>query len=244
MDASSSENVETAVISSEVNQLSSPIVPPSVSQGGLLLKNEVNEEEVSRTLELIASTGRFWCDWEHLRNLLSYKLKQVLSEYPEASMNDDQQIFSLGETFPELVNRLENELHNFTDGAPFTLQRICEILLAARSIYSKLPKLVLALEKNLLVTSTLAVSTDPPPSVMSSPGEQTLVEPEKESEEGCSHLISLPNGVEPTLEVKDEIMAEVEEGDADVHDEMTIDTEAHETKTEASNVMVNPNSNL
>ncbi|KAG5403313.1 hypothetical protein IGI04_009432 [Brassica rapa subsp. trilocularis] len=38
-------------------------------------------------------------------------------------------------------------LLSFDEGPPFTLQRLCEILLAARSIYPKLSKLDLALEK-------------------------------------------------------------------------------------------------
>ncbi|KAL9689547.1 hypothetical protein QQ045_009933 [Rhodiola kirilowii] len=143
METSPSDNVEA----NDDNQLPQTVVPAPANQGGLKSKEEFSEDEVRGALEVIASTGNFWSDWNHLRNLLSYKLKQVISEYPEASMSDEQQIFSLGETIPELVNRLDNELHNFIDGAPFTLQRICEILLAAQDIYPKLSKLVLALEK-------------------------------------------------------------------------------------------------
>ncbi|KAB5512294.1 hypothetical protein DKX38_029322 [Salix brachista] len=47
-------------------------------------------------------------------------------------------------------------LHNFEEGPPFTLQRLCEILLAARRIYPNLSKLALALEKVcLLIFDTL-----------------------------------------------------------------------------------------
>ncbi|CAM8908805.1 unnamed protein product [Rhodiola kirilowii] len=266
METSPSDNVEA----NDDNQLPQTVVPAPANQGGLKSKEEFSEDEVRGALEVIASTGNFWSDWNHLRNLLSYKLKQVLSEYfslssylvhsnmffssplhviyvkviseyPEASMSDEQQIFSLGETIPELVNRLDNELHNFIDGAPFTLQRICEILLAAQNIYPKLSKLVLALEKNLLVSSTLAMCNGLPPSVMSNPGEPNSVKQEKESEAGSPQLVSEANGVEPAVEeVKDEIMTDAEEGEegeADVNDDMTIDAETVDARTEANETL-------
>ncbi|KAI3864155.1 hypothetical protein MKW98_031747 [Papaver atlanticum] len=123
--------------------------------------------ELTEILSVIAATGKFWHPWEMLQMLLSFKLKQVLSEYPEAQLTSDQQTSKLGETYPDLVKRLDQALHSFIEGPPFTLQRICEILLAARNIYPNLSKLALALEKNLLVTSTLSVSTstDPDPIV-------------------------------------------------------------------------------
>ncbi|KAJ4901867.1 Protein phosphatase 4 core regulatory subunit R2 [Raphanus sativus] len=132
------------------------------------------EEEVKCTLEAVASTGKFWQDWEKLKGMLSWWLKKVLSEYPEAKMTDERQKEALGETYSVLVTRLDEALLSFDEGPPFTLQRLCElphraywficlqhILLAARSIYPKLSKLALALEKTLLVTSMLSISTDP-----------------------------------------------------------------------------------
>lgn len=101
--------------------------------------------------------------------------------------------------------------------------------------------------QNLLVTSTLAISTDPPPAAMSNPEEPNSVEPEKETEVGSlQEEISVANGIETTEEIKDEIMAEVEEGngDSDLNDDMTIDADAVEAKTEAPNPIINPNSNL
>ncbi|GKV00289.1 hypothetical protein SLEP1_g13004 [Rubroshorea leprosula] len=110
-------------------------------------KPEFAKDEVKGLLESIASTGKFWLDWDKLKSMLSFQLKQVLSEYPEAKMTAEQQNASLGGTFEDLVKRLDEELHAFIEGPPFTLQRICEIILAARSIYPNLSKLALALEK-------------------------------------------------------------------------------------------------
>lgn len=39
--------------------------------------------------------------------LLDYFFMKVLSEYPEAKMTTEQQNASLGETYPELVKRLD-----------------------------------------------------------------------------------------------------------------------------------------
>ncbi|CAA0813100.1 Unknown protein [Striga hermonthica] len=188
-----------------------------------------SEEEVRAALEKSASTGEFWLDWRKLKSILSYHLKQVLSQYPEASMTSEQQITSLGETFLELVERLDHALHSFDEGPPFTLQRLCEILLAPRSMYPKLSKLSLALEKNLLVTSMLTISTDPNPTAteQNTNGahvESVVAQPQPELAE---------NGVEnPSDDDKDEIMAEVQV--AETGENTTMDMETTEDNIKSS----------
>ncbi|KAG2239315.1 hypothetical protein Bca4012_024060 [Brassica carinata] len=182
------------------------------------------EEEVKGTLEAVASTGKFWQDWEKLKGMLSWWLKKVLSEYPEAKMTDEQQKEALGETYSQLVTRLDQALLSFDEGPPFTLQRLCEILLAARSIYPKLSKLALALEKNLLVTSMLSISTDP----QLQPTEDASAATEN-TEPAAANWAQ--NGIEAVVGGdKDEIMTEVEE--ADVDDAMTIDMETIDEPSE------------
>ncbi|KAA3459125.1 serine/threonine-protein phosphatase 4 regulatory subunit 2 isoform X1 [Gossypium australe] len=208
---------------------------PGLNHGGTESNPETNRDEeeldgeqVRRVLQVSAATGKFWHNWDKLKSMLSFQLKLVLSEYPEAKMTIEQQNASLGETYLELVTRLNEELHSFIEGPPFTLQRLCEhslilckcyaqqILLDARSIYPKLSKLALALEKNLLVTSTLTVCTEPYPEMMPNP------EPEKATEEAPLQSNSVQNGVESMVGDRDEIMTEVE---ADI-EEMTIDVDA------------------
>ncbi|GKV20353.1 hypothetical protein SLEP1_g30491 [Rubroshorea leprosula] len=200
---------------------------------------EFVEEEVRGALEVTSSTGKFWLDWDKLKNMLSFQLKQVLLEYPESKMATEQQNASLGETFPHLVKRLDEELRAFIQGPPFTLQRICEILLAARSIYPNLSKLALALEKNLLVTSTITVCTDAyPQTTMPNSNEQ-----DKASEEPPPPTLSnsMPNGVEATGD-RDEVMTEVEEAninhnistDMDSFQEMVGPSETNAAPTENS----------
>ncbi|XVE72035.1 hypothetical protein DITRI_Ditri11bG0006400 [Diplodiscus trichospermus] len=194
---------------------------------------EEEEEQIRGILQFISSTGKFWHSWDKLKRMLSFQLKLVLLEYPEAKMTTEQQNASLGETYLELVTRLDEELHCFTEGPPFTLQRICEILLAARSIYPNLSKLAFALEKNLLVTSTLTASTKPCPQMMPDP------EPEKANDEPQPQSNSIQNGTEPVAGDRDEIMTEVE---ADI-DDMTIDMDAFQEMVGSSEANPTPAEN-
>ncbi|KFK25931.1 hypothetical protein AALP_AA8G181800 [Arabis alpina] len=208
---------------------------------GVELEAEMPDEEMKGTLEAIASTGKFWQDWEKLKGMLSCWLKKVLSEYPEAKMTDEQQKEAPGETYSELVSRLDEALLSFDEGPPFTLQRLCEILLAARSIYPKLSKLALALEKNLLVTSMLAISTDPQ-SQTTEDANAATEETKTAAANWATNGVEAMGGDKDEIRVeamggdKDEIMTEVEE--ADVDDKMKIDME---TIDESSKTMTNMN---
>ncbi|XP_076957696.1 uncharacterized protein LOC143633242 [Bidens hawaiensis] len=192
------------------------------------------EEEVRSVLKDIAATGEFWYDWEILKSMLSRHLKQVISEYPQANMTIEEQKISLGETHAELVKRLDDALQSFVDGPPFTLQRLSEIILDARSLYPNLSKLALALEKNLSVTSTLTVSTNPyPPSLITTPnGPNKVTEDSNPSPQLRSDTI-MENGVLPeAMETdRDEIMTEV---DSDVSDAVTMDVETSDKPSESS----------
>ncbi|ONI25868.1 hypothetical protein PRUPE_2G324400 [Prunus persica] len=223
MEMPSNENSQPLMNStSDADNQHETIVPDGLNNAYKESKHEVAEEEVRGILAVIASTGKFWHDWDKLKSMLSFQLKQVLSEYPEGKMADEQQIASLGETYPELVKRLDEALNSFTEGPPFTLQRLCEILLDAQTTYPNLSKLAFALEKNLLVTTMLTVSTDPYPQPMV----QNSAEPKQATEEPKLHSDSVQNGVESMVGDRDEVMAEVEQ--ADIDDDMTIAIEAFE----------------
>ncbi|GAB2220816.1 hypothetical protein Droror1_Dr00008490 [Drosera rotundifolia] len=182
-------------------------------------KDTFSSDEVTSVLGIIASTGKFWNEWDELKSMLFFQLKQVLQEYPEAKKSEKEPIASLGESYADLVNRLDKVLQSFSEGPPFTLQRLCEILLDAHGIYPTLSKLALALEKNLSVTSTLTKSSDPYP-----PSSIEKSEPLKEVAEAAVpvHANSIENGDERSVEAKDEIMADAEETTAE---DMTIDVE-------------------
>ncbi|CAH9127467.1 unnamed protein product [Cuscuta epithymum] len=189
---------------------------------------EISGQEGRRIMEEIAATGKCWHDWDKLKRFLSFYLKQILSDYPDSKLTHElQQISAIGEPFPDLVKRLDHDLNSFTNGPPFTLQRLCEILLDPRSIYPKLSKLALALEKNLLVASTLTISDDPSTATMQKAGEPETEPSPLVSQHPSSNLV-VPNGVETRrAEDTDEVMGEVEGNEA-VDDGITTDMETSE----------------
>ncbi|KAH0931658.1 hypothetical protein HID58_008775 [Brassica napus] len=86
-------------------------------RGALEKAEMLSEEEVKGTLEEVASSGKF-CS--HGLGLISNYLYgcavKVLSEYPETKMTDKQQKEALGETYLELVSRLDEALLSFDEG--------------------------------------------------------------------------------------------------------------------------------
>ncbi|CAN4096692.1 unnamed protein product [Withania somnifera] len=67
-----------------------------------------SEKEIKSVIEVMAATGKYWYDWDKLKGMLSFHLKQVLSDYPEAKMTIEQQQSCLGESLPELAIRLDD----------------------------------------------------------------------------------------------------------------------------------------
>ncbi|XP_070053010.1 uncharacterized protein [Nicotiana tomentosiformis] len=176
-------------------------------QPGMESVKEINDDEVKSVIEVMAANGKYWHDWDKLKGMLSFHLKQVWGA-----------------------------LNSFAEGPPFTLQRLCEILLDARNIYSRLSKLALALEKNLLVTSTLTISSDP----YASSNMQNATAPDRETKGSPILSNSVSNGAEPIASAgdSDEVMAEVEE--AEVEDVMTIDMDTIEAIVRSSEADTTP----
>ncbi|XP_042422345.1 serine/threonine-protein phosphatase 4 regulatory subunit 2-like [Zingiber officinale] len=195
-------------------------------------KHDVNIEEIRIIMEVMANTGQYWHDWDMLRGLLSFWMKQVLAEYNEAQTDNSsgpQKCSLVGETYQELVKRLDEALLSFTEGPPFTLQRLCEILLVPKDTYSNLSKLALALEKNLLVTSTLSKCTEPYPGVLGKKHEAV-----SGNETPNEKTIPISNGVEPAAGDRDEEMTDAETvEDATIADTEMQEHKASETSTEA-----------
>lgn len=205
---------------SDADQIIEDAAPEDGRHGDTVTHVDVSPEEMRSIIEIIADTGKFWHDWNFLKSLLSLQLKQVLDEYSEAQMASQdgvqqQRSFS-GETYSELVGRLSDALWRFEEGPPFTLQRLCEILLNPKGTYTKLSKLALALEKNLLVTSTIAKCTDPYPAAHGPPSSDCTQITEnsgpvdEEPESTPEHTTAVPNGTEHVAGDRDEEMADAE----------------------------------
>ncbi|KAH7300337.1 hypothetical protein KP509_24G056800 [Ceratopteris richardii] len=156
-------------------------------------------DEMKDILEVIAITGSYWHEWLPLKRLLSFRLKQVLTEYYNAHIaSGGQQNLISGESFNGFLTRLLETLDAFVDGPPFTLQRFCELLLNPRQTYPNIDKVSLAFEKLLLVTSTIPICKDPYPSNEKEGRRQTPV--------GTSVHVSVENGSSESRPVSDEDM--------------------------------------
>ncbi|CAN6207901.1 unnamed protein product [Urochloa humidicola] len=204
----------------DADQIIEDAAPEHGRHGDTVTNVDVSPEEMRGIIEVIADTGKFWHDWDFLKSLLSLQLKQVLDEYFEAQMASQdgvqqQRCFST-EAYSELVSRLSDALWRFEEGPPFTLQRLCEILLNPKGTYTKLSKLALALEKNLLVTSTLTKCTDPYPAAHGPPSSDCTQITEnsgpvdEEPESTPEHTTAVPNGTEHVAGDGDEEMADAE----------------------------------
>lgn len=107
----------------------------------------------------VARTGRVAIPWEELKALISAKIEQVCAEY----YFNNKDIDATGESYQEVLQRLKALLAEFPN-APFTVQRLCELLLDPHRVYvTSTRKVMSALEKLLTVSSTVPVMQSAPP---------------------------------------------------------------------------------
>lgn len=99
-------------------------------------------------------------EWSKVRNAFLWKLKTVIDDMKTKSQSD--------ESFKE--NEDENKLEEMTEfiysraesfeNAPFTIQRICELLIWPDKHYSSLGKFLRALEKTINIISCVMPDGD------------------------------------------------------------------------------------
>ena len=103
---------------------------------------------LDEVLAEVSSTGASRFAWSSLKPVIAAKLGSVCDEYHAATAD-------LNEPYDELRKRLLSLLQEFPN-APFTVQRLCELLLDPHRIYTtSTRKLTSALEKLLTVSSTV-----------------------------------------------------------------------------------------
>uniref|UniRef100_A0A1I8B7L4 Serine/threonine-protein phosphatase 4 regulatory subunit 2 n=1 Tax=Meloidogyne hapla TaxID=6305 RepID=A0A1I8B7L4_MELHA len=132
-------------------------------------EGEINstDEEIGRSdnplidefFELIANTGRPHLPWELIRNAFIWKLQAVMDgmHIIEAGQQKDDH------KKEELINDKEiADLKHFImgkakdfDGTPFTIQRLCELLIEPNKHYNRTGVFLRALEKNINVMTTI-----------------------------------------------------------------------------------------
>ncbi|GAA5906144.1 uncharacterized protein JCM6883_005457 [Sporobolomyces salmoneus] len=126
------------------------VVPPPQLSPGFEYQPAFDE-----LLEQISSTNVVDADWPILRDMIKYKLAKAIENF-----------LDLGPPYPlapeeayHTRSRAYETIDYFT-GPPFTIQRLCELLLYPRTCYKSLPKYLRAVNRVLSVTSEQSVFTE------------------------------------------------------------------------------------
>lgn len=115
--------------------------------------------ELEEYLKFVAKTGDPVYQWSLIKSLFREKLINVITEFYESRSPVAIDIESPPSRNVEMFNYdlmknfILEKLETFAS-APFTLQRICELLTSPRKEYTRIDKYMRALEKNILVVST------------------------------------------------------------------------------------------
>lgn len=122
------------------------------------LKPKDIPRELEEYLEYVAKTGDPVYQWSVVKCLFREKLISVITDFyescPTCPNNEfppcpNVEPFNYESMKTSLVERLES-----FSSAPFTVQRLCELLTGPTKEYSRVDKFMRAVEKNILVVST------------------------------------------------------------------------------------------
>ncbi|OXU23957.1 hypothetical protein TSAR_005008, partial [Trichomalopsis sarcophagae] len=120
---------------------------------------KMRPSEIPRELEdylcWVARTGDPVYQWSLIKALFREKLLRVMTEFYESCPSLDLTPCPNVEQFNYdiMKSNLLERLESFAN-APFTVQRICELLTTPRKEYNRIDKFMRAIEKNILVVST------------------------------------------------------------------------------------------
>lgn len=112
-------------------------------------------KELEDYLCFVAKTGDPIYQWGTIKNLFKEKLINVITEFYESCPSieippcPNVEVFNYETMKTFILEKLET-----FPAAPFTVQRICELLTKPRKEYNRIDKFMRALEKNILVVST------------------------------------------------------------------------------------------
>jgi len=125
----------------------------SSAKAGTLSEEVTLTEELEGIIKGLAENGAADCyPWDSLRILLAAKLEKVLADFwrevPDLHLRE-------GETFDAAVEPLTRSLlEPRREGAPWTTQRLCELLAEPKSGYKSTRKYIYALQRAILITTT------------------------------------------------------------------------------------------
>jgi serine/threonine-protein phosphatase 4 regulatory subunit 2 len=111
------------------------------------------KEELKGLLKEIANTGDASAyEWQHLKHFIIISVKDALlamhKRYPDFEEKP-------GESFNEVMNELIELFYLFESEGPFTLQRICEVVLEPEKNYKSSNKFIYAIERVGIIHSAI-----------------------------------------------------------------------------------------
>ncbi|XP_064103039.1 LOW QUALITY PROTEIN: serine/threonine-protein phosphatase 4 regulatory subunit 2-like [Macrobrachium nipponense] len=107
-------------------------------------------------IQHVAKTGDPLFPWHRIRYFMRFMLATVMNDFYENCGGEDVGECGNVPAFSYVPTR-EKILHHFDtfSGAPFTIQRLCEIMIDPTRHYKRTDKFLRGLEKNVLVVSTI-----------------------------------------------------------------------------------------
>lgn len=120
------------------------------------LKQKEIPRELDDYLGFVARTGDTVYRWAIVKHLFREKLVHVITDFHDntPSIADLPQCPNVDPFNYERMKRVLLERLDAFNSAPFTVQRICELLCEPRKQYTRIDKYMRAVEKNILVVST------------------------------------------------------------------------------------------
>ncbi|KAG8228058.1 hypothetical protein J437_LFUL007228, partial [Ladona fulva] len=105
-------------------------------------------KELDDFIGVVAKTGNIVYPWAKLKSVYRSKIMSVLSQFFETFPNADISQFSFESMKTKILERFDQFI-----SAPFTIQRLSELLINPRKEYNRIDKYMRAIEKNILVVS-------------------------------------------------------------------------------------------
>ncbi|KAM8830911.1 serine/threonine-protein phosphatase 4 regulatory subunit 2-like isoform 1-T1 [Synchiropus picturatus] len=109
----------------------------------------------------IAKTGQTLIPWLHFKAYFMFRLEKVMDDFHASSLKPEVQDNPNMEhvSFAEMKRRILNMVEGYS-GIPFTIQRLCELLIEPKRHYTVTDKFLRGIEKNVMVVSCVCPSAE------------------------------------------------------------------------------------
>ncbi|KAK3908640.1 Serine/threonine-protein phosphatase 4 regulatory subunit 2 [Frankliniella fusca] len=209
------------------------------------LKHKNIPRELEDYLMYVARTGDPVYQWQTVKILFREKLLSVITEFYETtptldiSPSPNVDPFNYETMKSVLLERLEA-----FSNAPFTVQRLCELLTTPRKEYNRPDKFMRAIEKNILVVSTRepggagacrpdSALSEPIPNGVSEPPEATSNQSSSSSTSSMEETIPPTTSSEPLKEPEENGENHIASESTSIGENNHIDMEQLEPSAEA-----------